>query len=177
MSILFAHHVGSTAIPSISAKPRLDIDNIIDKTDALPLMIPKLEELGYYSQRSLETEDGKVLGRRDDMAPYDGKPTLWMKQNMYICLKNSSYLQEHILFRDYLRAHPIVAKQYEDIKQGLVKKYRNDQDAYVQGKSVIILRSRRLAGWHGDRRPYGVVCGKSRQYRSHGNDWHTLPSP
>jgi GrpB-like predicted nucleotidyltransferase (UPF0157 family) len=136
--VISIEHVGSTSIPGIPAKPRLDIDIIIDTIEKLPLVISKLEELGYYSQRSLETEGREVLGRIDDTVPYDGNGTLWMKQNVYICLMDSPFYREHILFRDHLNSHPDLAQEYGNLKIELAEKHRNDQDAYVQGKHEFV---------------------------------------
>lgn len=45
---------------------------------------------------------------------------------------------DEILFRDYLKAHPEVAKQYEILKLSLLPKYKNDRDGYTQAKSEFV---------------------------------------
>lgn len=52
---------------------------------------------------------------------------------------------DEILFRDYLRAHPDIAKEYEDIKLGLLPKFRNNRDSYTAAKTQFIQRVLSLA--------------------------------
>ena len=41
-------------------------------------------------------------------------------------------------FRDYLRANPDAASDYESLKKDLAVKYRNNRDAYTEGKTGFI---------------------------------------
>lgn len=52
---------------------------------------------------------------------------------------------DEILFRDYLISHSNVAKEYEDLKIGLLSKYRNNRDGYTAAKSNFIQRVLQLA--------------------------------
>ena len=47
---------------------------------------------------------------------------------------------DEILFRDYLIAHPEVAKEYEILKLSLLPKYKNDRDGYTEAKSEFVLQ-------------------------------------
>lgn len=46
--------------------------------------------------------------------------------------------KNQLLFRDYLRTHPEVLKNYNDLKQSLAEKYRNDRVAYTNAKNPFI---------------------------------------
>ncbi len=54
---------------------------------------------------------------------------------------------DDIFFRDYLTAHPEVAKQYESLKLSLLPEYRNNRDGYTEAKThfvkTIMTRRRR----------------------------------
>lgn len=138
-------HVGSTSIPGASAKPRIDIDIVIESETDLPQTVAELERLGYYPQGNLGRPGREAFGRTDDRVPYDGKETKWMKHNLYVCTKDSPTLSEHIRFREYLRAHPEVVAEYCALKMRLAADYRHDQDAYVAGKSAFVRRVLQVA--------------------------------
>lgn len=50
-----------------------------------------------------------------------------------------------ILFRDYLRIHPAIAREYEALKQSLLPKYKYDRDGYTEAKSEFVRKVIRLA--------------------------------
>lgn len=43
-----------------------------------------------------------------------------------------------LLFRDYLRAHPEVSKQYHLLKKGLASRFDADRDGYIEAKSAFV---------------------------------------
>lgn len=47
-------------------------------------------------------------------------------------------VQRHILFRDYLRAHPEAAQEYSRLKEELARCFPNDRGAYTEGKTEFI---------------------------------------
>jgi GrpB-like predicted nucleotidyltransferase (UPF0157 family) len=61
---------------------------------------------------------------------------------------------DRILFRDYLIAHPNVAKEYEILKRGLADMYPDDRVAYTAGKTEFIVKITRAAKeWRGQNLP------------------------
>ena len=52
--------------------------------------------------------------------------------------------------RDYLRAHPEVARQYGELKKRLAAQYPEDADKYSEGKTEAILRILEAAGFRAD---------------------------
>ena len=131
-------HVGSTAVPGLSAKPKIDMDVVIDSMSHFSAVSRLLEGLGYYPQGDLGRTDREAFGRQDDRVPFDGVGTVQPKHNLYVCTKESSYLREHLAFRDYLRVHPEAALAYSALKNGLAERDRYDQEAYVAGKTEFI---------------------------------------
>jgi GrpB-like predicted nucleotidyltransferase (UPF0157 family) len=53
-------------------------------------------------------------------------------------------LRDRLYFRDYLISHPVVAKEYEYLKLELALKFKNDREAYTDGKSVFVERITRI---------------------------------
>jgi GrpB-like predicted nucleotidyltransferase (UPF0157 family) len=136
-TIVSIEHVGSTSVKGLGAKPILDIDIVIENYSIFPHVVQGLEKLGYFHQGNLGVEDREAFDRKDTSVPWDGKNTLWMKQHLYVCPKDSKELARHLAFRDYLRTHPEAAKQYEQIKRALAEVMK-DRTAYSEGKSVFV---------------------------------------
>ena len=51
----------------------------------------------------------------------------------------------HLAFRDYMRAHPLLAAEYGKLKEGLADAHRHDGTAYVQGKDAFVKEHERRA--------------------------------
>ena len=50
-----------------------------------------------------------------------------------------------IFFRDYLNAHPDVAKEYEQLKLRLWKEFEHNRDAYTDAKTDFVNKYTALA--------------------------------
>ncbi len=61
-----------------------------------------------------------------------------IKIHLYLVEVNTENWEKNILFREYLRTHPETAKEYNNLKMGLAKKYKNDRIAYTEGKAKFI---------------------------------------
>ncbi len=123
-------HVGSTSIPGLAAKPIIDIDVVIEDMTCLPAIIDRLDKAGFDYEGNLGVEGREAFRRRydDDCMPY----------HLYVCPKDGKGYLEHIAFRDYLRAHPDVAHEYERVKKNLAKIHPHDIDEYIAGKQPFI---------------------------------------
>ena len=60
------------------------------------------------------------------------------KHHLYVCPQDSAELNRHILFREYLRAHPKAVREYGDIKLKGAALYPYDIDRYIENKSPFI---------------------------------------
>jgi GrpB-like predicted nucleotidyltransferase (UPF0157 family) len=118
-------HVGSTSIPSVHAKPILDLAILCGETGLEPVA-RTLSELGYEYRGQYEDESGHYYAVLD-------------RGNVRLC-------QAHIFteatpgwhsmlrFRDVLRRHPALAREYDEYKQGLAKVAANKSE-YAEHKS------------------------------------------
>jgi GrpB-like predicted nucleotidyltransferase (UPF0157 family) len=120
-------HVGSTSVPGLSAKSVIDLDVVVQPADVTQAM-KRLVTIGYVHEG-----DGGLLGREAFRWP-PGEP----RHHLYLCTPDTPAFREHILFRDYLRAHPTVAREYETLKQALAARYAEDRAAYQEGKAEFI---------------------------------------
>lgn len=126
---LFAaiHHIGSTAVPGLSAKPIIDIMIAVPGLAAPETYARALEPLGY-AHRPLPEEPDRLFFRK-------GMPRT---QHVHIVEEGSWTLRRHLLLRDYLRAHPQTAREYEQLKRDLAARFKLERDAYTRGKTEFI---------------------------------------
>ena len=123
-------HVGSTAVPGLSAKPIIDIDIVIPDYSAFGAVVSRLAAIGYRHEGDLG-----IPGR--EAFKYSGKEHL-QKHHLYVCPKDSPELRRHIAFRDYLRSHPEAAAEYSRIKVEGARLYPEDIEGYIAHKAPYI---------------------------------------
>jgi GrpB-like predicted nucleotidyltransferase (UPF0157 family) len=125
---LRTEHVGSTSVPGLAAKPVIDIQvSVADIAD----------EARYAGQ--LESL-GLQLGSRDDVHRYYSPPPERPRElHLHLCQAGSGWEREHLLFRDYLRAHPAAADRYLAGKRAAAATWRDDRWAYTEAKTDVIL--------------------------------------
>lgn len=88
-------HVGSTSVPSLSAKPIIDIDIVIESMNYLPKVIKKLEELGYLYEGDLGIRNREAFARKDVYVPYTSEGNEKHEHHLYVCNKESEELKRH----------------------------------------------------------------------------------
>jgi GrpB-like predicted nucleotidyltransferase (UPF0157 family) len=124
------HHVGSTAIPGVSAKPIIDmIAGVRDLEEARAAFEP-LEALSYH-----------YAPHRPDEAHWFGKPSLADRtHHLHLTVPGSNLWRERLAFRDALRADSSLANEYEALKLQLATENPSDIVAYTHGKTAFIAR-------------------------------------
>ncbi len=120
------HHVGSTAVPGLSAKPIIDIMVAVTQLTSPEDYGRKLEPLGYEYHNSEEA--GRLFFRK-------GRPRT---HHVHVVERGGWMLRRHLLFRDYLRAHPQTTRQYEQLKRELAIRFESDREAYTKSKTEFI---------------------------------------
>ena len=125
--VLGIEHVGSTSVPGLAAKPVVDLAVVVRRED-VPRAVERLAPLGYVHQG-----DKGMPGREAFRTP-PGEP----KHHLYVCIPESEGFRDHVLFRDYLRAHPETAREYAELKRRLAIQHRDDRGAYQQAKKPFI---------------------------------------
>jgi GrpB-like predicted nucleotidyltransferase (UPF0157 family) len=127
--VTVVEHIGSTAIPGLSAKPILDLMPGIARLEDGPPTIPSMETLGY----TCRGEHG-IPGRLYFEMVRGGRRVA----HAHMFVVGTVDWERHILFRDYLRAHPETARAYGELKMTLAARHRNDRAAYTDAKSDFI---------------------------------------
>ncbi|AGB70864.1 MULTISPECIES: GrpB family protein [Rhizobium] len=122
------HHIGSTAIAGLCAKPKLDIDAVLFSEDARLDATERLKEDGYRFHG--DPHDAGRWAFTKDETPYGTR--------LYLCLPDNEAHRERLLFRDYLRAHPECAANYANLKRRLAEEAGGEWDHYTGGKSDFV---------------------------------------
>jgi GrpB-like predicted nucleotidyltransferase (UPF0157 family) len=130
--VLDIQHVGSTALPGMTAKPILDIGIAVADWERAKVCIAPIEGLGYQYRG----ENG--IPRRH----YFVKGTAECRtHHIHMVEMASEDWQTLVLFRDYLAAHPQAAEEYRHLKLSLAEAPEVDRQAYQDGKAAFILRT------------------------------------
>ena len=122
-------HIGSTSIPGLAAKPVIDILAGRPPRSRVEPYIAAMKQLGYEHMGSYGVPGrnyfrrGKPRSHHVHMVPWTGP--LW---------------REHLLFRDHLRAHPDVRREYEALKYELAVRFAHDKKLYQDEKGPYIKR-------------------------------------
>ncbi|MDE7408361.1 MAG: GrpB family protein [Muribaculaceae bacterium] len=129
------NHIGSTAIPDIKAKPIVDILVEIAPDCDLTNLVGLMESYGYICMSATASR----LSFNKGYTP-DG----YADKVFHIHIHRTGDNDE-IYFRDYLRANPESAYEYEKLKLQLLPAYRHDRDGYTAAKSDFVKRITDLA--------------------------------
>lgn len=121
-------HIGSTSVPGLAAKPIIDIDVAVASLDDVPTAIERLRSLGYLYQG-----DKGIKGREAFMWPKDAPP-----HHLYVVVQGNEPHRKHIAFRNYLREHPEVARDYAELKTRLAAEYGEDRLGYTDAKDAFV---------------------------------------
>jgi GrpB-like predicted nucleotidyltransferase (UPF0157 family) len=138
------HHIGSTAVPEIHAKPVIDMLAEVPSLAAVDFLRGEMERLGYEAMGEFGIP-GRRYFRKNDLL---GVRT----HHLHAFIAGSPHATRHLAFRDYLRCHPDVARNYDALKRQLVASCGGDIEVYIDGKDTFVQRVEREAvAWYSDR--------------------------
>jgi len=122
------HHVGSTAVPGLRAKPIIDIAVGVEGLEAARPCISVLRGIDYlYSPY------------RGDVMHWFCKPDPGRRtHHLHLMPTGSKRLVAEIAFRDYLVAHPDRASEYGALKERLADEHVEDREAYTRAKAGFV---------------------------------------
>ena len=124
------HHVGSTAVPGLAAKPVIDILIGVRDLEGSRACFEKLERLGYV------------------YFPYRAGEMHWFckpgparrTHHLHLIPTDSARFKAELRFRDRLRANPDLAREYATLKRELAERFTADREAYTEAKGGFVER-------------------------------------
>jgi GrpB-like predicted nucleotidyltransferase (UPF0157 family) len=133
-------HIGSTSVPGLGAKPIIDI--AVDLRDyPLPQeVVEAVEKLGYTHRGEYGIAGRHYFKRYCD----DG-----LMVHVHAYSPGNDEWAKHIVFRDYMRAHPEAARKYETLKRDLASRYADQREVYTESKTDFVQEILRKAGGRG----------------------------
>jgi len=129
--VVAIEHIGSTAVPGLGAKPIIDIMIAIRQLDDAKNCIEPLKSIGYTYFP--EHEDDFPERRY-----FDTGTSRTQMYHLHMVERISAFWERHLLFRDFLRECPDVARQYHELKKELADRYGSDRVSYTDAKTHFI---------------------------------------
>ncbi|OZQ73537.1 GrpB family protein [Paenibacillus odorifer] len=130
------HHIGSTSVSGLKAKPIIDIMPVVRNIEAVDEFNQQMTALGYECMGEFG-----ISGRR-----YFRKGGNSRTHHVHVFqMDNKIDIDRHLAVRDYLRSHPETVKQYGDLKDTLAKQFPEDIAAYIDGKEEFVVNLERTA--------------------------------
>jgi GrpB-like predicted nucleotidyltransferase (UPF0157 family) len=123
------HHIGSTSVPGLSAKPIIDILVALHRFSDMELLHQKMEKAGYEHREngSSELRVLFVKGSEENRT-----------HHIHFTEHQSEEWEKAFLFWNYLRTHQEELKAYEALKKELAAQYPEEREQYSKGKADFI---------------------------------------
>ena len=146
------HHIGSTAIPSTSAKPIIDILMEVRDIDKVDGFNGSMRRLGYEPKGEFGIPGRRYFRRGSSRA---------RTHHVHAFQTGHPEVERHLAFRDYLIAHPPQAQAYGRLKEMLAQQCAKDRESYTNLKSGFIEEmDRRARAWRDPRQERSSGAGQ-----------------
>lgn len=134
--IIEIHHIGSTSIEGLMAKPVIDILVVIKSLEEIPEIEHILADYDYSNRGQQGVSDRYFFAKGPEEA---------RSHYIHFVEPNSNTYYNQVYFKRYLIEHPEYIKQYCDLKKELATKYASERPKYTQGKNEFITNVIKLA--------------------------------
>lgn len=131
------HHVGSTSIPCMMAKPVLDIDIELAPGATIAAATAALEPLGYQYEGEKGIPDRHAYKNVTPTVPYSPERSSRLDHHLYVCPQGTLELARHLLFREKLRHSVELRKEYMELKRECLRRANGERQAYVDEKERL----------------------------------------
>nr|WP_198520896.1 GrpB family protein [Alteribacter populi] len=130
------HHIGSTSVEGLAAKPIIDILIEVRDLNGVDVFNQSMKQLGYVARG----ENG-IPGRRY-FYKGEGKSR---SHHIHVFQEGSEQVERHLAFRDYLREHRKESLRYAELKKNLSRRFPTDIESYLKGKVRFVEELERKA--------------------------------
>jgi len=122
------HHIGSTSVPGLSAKPIIDILPVVKDIQEVDKTTKSMESLGYEAKG----EYGIAFRR------YFQKGRNIRTHNVHVYQEGDPEINRYLKSRDWMRSHEDDARAYANLKIELAVKFPQDILQYCNGKDTFV---------------------------------------
>lgn len=137
--IIDIHHIGSTSISGLKAKPIIDIMPVVKDINQIDEFNTSMVANGYEPKGENGISQRRYFQKGGDKRTH----------HVHIYQFGNAEIERHLAFRDYLLSHPYVAREYGDLKEELSNQFPYDIESYIKGKGQLILEIERKAiAWY-----------------------------
>lgn len=130
ISSLILHHIGSTAIPGILAKPTIDILGAVPHLRSIDSKVGALQKLGYEALGSHGINGRRYFRKTNALGE--------RSHHLHVFVHGSPHIERYLAFRDYLIAKPEVATEYSALKEKLSNDKTSSRGSYEDGKDPFV---------------------------------------
>lgn len=123
-------HVGSTSVPSLAAKPIIDLVAALEDVNAVDLIVEQLEKIDYEYRGDSRDDGGHLLIK-------ESSPNI-RTVHLHVVEYAGTQWFHYIKFRDALRADEGLRTSYDELKRSLAKRFAGDRKAYTAAKDTFI---------------------------------------
>ncbi len=124
---LVLEHIGSTSVPGLIAKPCIDILlGVADSADE-DAYVPALEAHGFVLRR-----------REPDWHEHRAFKSVRTNVNLHVWSAESTEVNRHLAFRDWLRTHEDDRQLYADTKRALAAQHFETMSDYADAKDDVV---------------------------------------
>lgn len=120
-------HIGSTAVPGLSAKPCIDIVLGVEDSADEDAYVPQLDAAGFVLRL-----------RHPDWSEHRLFKSERINVNLHVWSAGSSEIDRHVDFRNWLRAHPEDREAYNEAKQRIAAGEFATMPDYADAKNAIV---------------------------------------
>lgn len=125
--VLLLEHVGSTSVPGLAAKPRIDLLLVVANSADELAYVPALETAGYVLRiREPDLYEHRMFIRPD------------MALNLHVFSAGCPEINRMLVFRDWLRSHAAERELYERTKRELARQDWEYTQNYADAKTAVV---------------------------------------
>ncbi|MFD1039705.1 GrpB family protein [Virgibacillus byunsanensis] len=125
--IIDIHHIGSTSVPGLKAKPIIDIMPIVKDIEHVDKYNQDMKNIGYEPKGENGIPKRRYFQKGGDVRSH----------HVHIYQVRSYEIKRHLAFRDYLRKHQDVMNSYGEWKEKLAQQFPCDIESYITGKDRL----------------------------------------
>jgi GrpB-like predicted nucleotidyltransferase (UPF0157 family) len=128
--VVAIHHIGSTAVPGLIAKPTIDIALVVSSIEDFVANVVAVERLGYEYRPTAQFHEEHLFLRRIE----DDERT----HHLHVISRTCRDLDDWLVLRDHLIRDPEAARRYAAVKRAAAHRHYANRGAYVEEKTPIV---------------------------------------